>query len=465
MANMVNGSAYVPPSVIVNGQANIKGSTAYVNPATVALLVAQDAYPTGSVQTTTIGTAITLPNTSIVSGTITVTNLLNNQQLSVGTDYTTSGNTVTIEASEFPNGGTFEITYQYEDADYYQPMSWYALANVETYYGAGFNADGSVNNSVSAAANYAFQNGAENVIIQPFMQAGGTTGSSTAPSLESALNTLSERDDINLIVPIGCNSSQLQTIANSIENSNMAGNYRRGIFGLDAAASSSTTGDTSAAAAITTADVTQLAGLMNSDQIMVIGNLYATSTLGAQLPPSMYACAVAGLTESTPFYRTLTHKPVVGFALDRQYTQSQMNNLASNGITLITAINGQNLIRQALCSYQKVLLDWDYGAVLQYLNQSVKRLFENYIGKPCTQSLLNSAQGAITLFLENQVSANIILSYSDISVTYESGHPDTMLVSFQANWMASLNYVRINYGFNTVSGANTTAFTSTTTAQ
>jgi hypothetical protein len=112
-----------------------------------------------------------------------------------------------------------------------------------------------------------------------------------------------------------------------------------------------------------------------------------------------------------------------------------------------------------------VLLDWDYGAVLQYLNQSVKRLFENYIGKPCTQSLLNSAQGAITLFLENQVSANIILSYSDVSVTYENGHPDTMLVSFQANWMASLNYVRINYGFNTVSGANTTAFTSTTTAQ
>lgn len=121
-------------------------------------------------------------------------------------------------------------------------------------------------------------------------------------------------------------------------------------------------------------------------------------------------------------------------------------------MTVINARNGSNKIRQSLTTWQSSLLDWSYGGVYNYLKQSVKNLFDSYIGQPASSSIVLSIQATLTLFLEQQVQQGIINSYSNASVEVASSSPDTILVNFTATWQAPLNYIQVDFNFNTVTG-------------
>ena len=433
---------YVPPSVIVNGQVNAQGTTATVNPATCALLVNTNSLPVRTVTTSVVGSAITL--TGAIASTIVVTNAVTQAQLTSGTDYTVNGTQLTILSSSFPNGGTFTITYQFADNTYFQALAYNTSSAVETYYGTAFTTNGAVNNLISAAAVNCFNGGTNTLIIQPFFTGTAPTPLPTGtvlPDLEQGMQNLMDRSDVNIIVPVGCSQTQLSSIAAIVNAPGPDQTPKQAMFAVDTGSPTPT-------------ELEQFAQQLNSSQIMLIGNVTATSTAGASLPPSMYACTLAGLNETLPFYQTLTHQTVPGFALDRQYSNAQMNALASNAITIITALGGTNKVRQALCTLQgDQVIDWDYGTVLDYLYIQCKTLLEPYIGKPQTSGILNAADGTMQGFLNTLVSNNVLASYKNLTVSYSQTQMGTMLVSFDANWLSPINYIHVNFNFNANNGS------------
>ena len=457
---------YLPPSVIVNGSASAQGSTATVSPATCALLVNINSFPTASltiplsqVNTSTPSgyPTVTVPS-YYIQNTLVLTNMGTNVTLQQGTDYVvaTSPDNVIQFINTSPNlasGGPIQITYQYIDQTYFSPLAYTTSSAVEQYYGTAFTTNGAVNNLISAAAVNCFNGGTTTLIIQPFFT--GTlpsplpTGVTSVPTLSQAMQNLMQRDDVNIIVPVGCNQAQLTTIAGIVTAPTADEEPKQAMFAIDSGSP-------------TISQLTSFAQSLNSAQIMLIGNVTATSTAGASLPPSMYACTMAGLNETLPFYQTMTHQTVPGFALDRQYTPTQMNTLASNGITLITALGGVNKVRQSLCTLQaQTAIDWDYGTVLNYLYIQCKTLLDQYIGQPQTSGILNAADGTMQGFLNTLVSNSVLSDYKNLTVTYSTTQMGTMLVSFDAAWLSPINYIRVNFNFDALSGS-TQNFTSQT---
>lgn len=454
---------YLPPSVIVNGTVSSQGSTGTVSPATCALLVNTASFPTATLTlplSTVEGTdpgvqggTVTLP-AGYVASTLTITNTATNTQLQAGTDYTINGNTIQfLSTNNVTQGGPFTLTYQYVDQNYFSPLAYTTSSAVEQYYGTAFATNGAVNNLISAAAVNCFNGGTTTLIIQPFFT--GTvpsqlpTGVTSIPDLSQAMQNLMVRDDVNIIVPVGCTQTQLTTIAGIVTAPTADEEPKQAMFAIDSGSP-------------TISDLTAFAQSLNSAQIMLIGNVTATSTAGASVPPSMYACTLAGLNETLPFYQTMTHQTVPGFALDRQYTPAQMNTLASNGITIITALGGVNKVRQSLCTLQaQDAIDWDYGTVLNYLYIQCKTLLDQYIGKPQTTGILNAADGTMQGFLNTLVSNNVLADYKNLTVTYSTTQMGTMLVSFDAAWLSPINYIRVNFNFDALNG-NAQNFTSQT---
>ena len=431
--------SYQAPGVIVNGNPVITGSTAFVTPSTTALVCNITQLPQKS-QTVVIsnGSQITINAPQVVADTVTIT-LQGGSQLAEGTDYTVSGQTVSISDSSLANA-VATLSYQYQPASYYTPLKWFNFASVEAFYGQAFNSTGAVLNVPSAAAYYAFQNGAQSVCIVPvFTPSSGTGGQ----SLSDALSLLSQEDDIAVIVPCAFPSSSFATFTQAIQQGNQQGNMRRGIYGIDL-------GDE---AGETVQGMQTLAAGINSFEIMLIGNMQAFSTTGNPLPPYLYACAIAGINSRTDFYVTLINQTVGGFGQDSSLTPTAMNSLAGAGMTVVNARNGSNKIRQSLTTWQSSLLDWSYGGVYNYLKDSAKTLFDSYIGQSADSATVLSIQATLTLFLEQQEKQGIIKSYSDISVQIAPSSPDTVLVSFTATWQAPLNYIQISFDFNTVTGS------------
>lgn len=436
--------SYQAPGVIVNGNPVITGSTAFVTPSTTALVCNLTQLPQKS-ETVVIsnGSTIAISAPNLVSGTVTIS-LSSGTPLIEGTDFTVSGSTVTISDASLTNA-LATLSYQYVPVNFYSALKWFNFASVQSFYGPAFDSNGNVENVPSAAAYYAFNNGAQSVCIIPVYQpADATSGSSaaTGQTLATALSTLSQEDDIAVIVPCNFPSSDFATFTQAIQQGNQIGNMRRGIYGI-----SSNDSDAS-----TVEQMQTLAAGINSFEVMLIGNMEAFSTTGTSLPPYLYACAVAGVNSTVEFYTTLTNKTVGGFGQDVSLTPTAMNSLAGSGMTVINARNGSNKIRQSLTTWQSSLLDWSYGGVYNYLKDSVKSLFDSYVGQPATSSVVLSIQATLTLFLEQQVQQGIINSYSNASVQIAPSSPDTILVNFTATWQAPLNYIEVDFNFNTVTG-------------
>ena len=163
-------------------------------------------------------------------------------------------------------------------SNFWQPLAWTSNPGVQGEYGAPFNADGSVNSYVSLGAYYAFLGGANTVITQPYAASTLSTGT----SLSDALSQIQEYSAINIVVAMGLSSSQLAAVSGSIQASNNAGFYRRAILAIDSGTP-------------TLQDLQTAAASVDYYEVMLIGNTGATSTAGALLPPSCYACEMAGI--------------------------------------------------------------------------------------------------------------------------------------------------------------------------
>ena len=273
------------PGVTINGSVNIAGDTNYVSPKTVCLI----AKTNGDTPLTQMTKTVLIPATGSV--TTELPSNFSNVQVAQGgvtipaksTDndenWAVTGSTMTLTEGADLKQGVVTVSYSIPDPNYWLPLAWYSSLAVDNYYGSQFNSNGSLNNSLSLGAYYAFQGGATAVIIQPYSDGGNVT-------LSDALGNVQEMEGINILVPIGCNEAELETVEESLSASNSTGYRRRAIFALDNPSTSPTV-----------STFTDLASSLNDYEVMLLGNTKAVVSSGQAVPPSMYACVLAGMAE------------------------------------------------------------------------------------------------------------------------------------------------------------------------
>ena len=425
------------PGVTINGNVNIAGDGNYISPKTVCVLAKVNSNTTPMTQQNQQfaldapdNLTVTLPdNASNISITQSGTDIPSTSN--GATNWEVSGSSLTMYTGGVLKSGAVTVTYDLPDPQFWSPLAWYSSLAVDHYYGNQFNNNGSLNSALSLGAFYAFQGGATAVIVQPWSEGGSCT-------LSDALANIQEMEGINIVVPIGCSSTELQVVAQSLDGSNSSGYRRRAIFALDDPASTPTTIST----------YTDLASDLNNYEIMLLGNSGAVTSSGQSVPPSMYACVLAGMAEFYQFNQTLTHKAVNGFILDKTYTTPQIAQLLAGSVAVVASRGGGNRMIESVVTTQDRKLDFSFAGVDNYLADSLSDYYSNYIGELATDTAIMGIQGSTQLFLEKQQQNDIIKSYSEVSVTQDSLDPTQIDVAFTCTWLPPIYNIAVNYTFD-----------------
>ena len=329
-------------------------------------------------------------------------------------------------------------------SDFWNALAWTSNAGVQGEYGSPFASDGTVNSMVSLGAYYAFLGGANTVITQPYASSTLTTGL----SLSDALLQIQENSAINLVVAMGLSSSQLSAVSGSIQSSNNAGFYRRAILAIDEGSP-------------TVQDMQAAASTIDYYEVMLVGNTGATSTNGALLPPSCYACEMAGIAETLDFDATLTNQLLSGFALDSSLTRAQLSSLTGSGLCCVSSQFGGNRVIEARVTTQGTALDFNYAGVMNYISSELSAYYQNYIGAPLDSATLLSIKGQTLNLLNTLETQDAIAGYSDVTVSQNPSSPTQVFVNFTAQWMAPLYQIEVNFSFDTASQTASTQIAST----
>ena len=116
---------------------------------------------------------------------------------------------------------------------------------------------------------------------------------------------------------------------------------------------------------------------------------------------------------------------------------------------------------ESVVTTQDQSLDFSFAGVDNYLADSLSSYYDNYIGELATTTAIMGIQGSTQLFLQQQVSQNIIRSYSNVTVTQDSLVPTQIDVTFTCTWLPPIYNIAVNYTFDSNSQALQSNLTST----
>lgn len=435
---------YIPPSVIVQGEQNPGATTRFVIPSTVCLLGKINKYPVKNVSRVLgNGDTVTLDAKNLIQDSLKLTDYSGNV-LVKDTDYTqtvdATAKTLSITVTN-PDIKTQSIliAYQFVPDKFFEPLKWFTKNSINDYYGQPWNDDHSINSSLSAAAEFAFNNGATSLCIIPVFEKESESDTNPKQSLTDALEKLKLQDDIAIICPIGFDKDSLIQIRNHIDWCNNNKLERRGIFAIDGIAKT-----------YSVEDLINIEMSLDNKAVMFIPNTIASvfvsdSRSSIDLPGWLYAAAMSGLAISLPFYQSLTRMNLNGFYSVQPYLYEVKNMLAQSGGCVLEMANGNVKVRHSVVTYQKELLDWSYSGVYQYVTRAMRNLFDPYIGKPSSDATLLAIDSLAEQELSQMIDRGFIAAFDDLEVTRRNGSPDTIDVSFRYAWLAPVNWIYVNF--------------------
>lgn len=442
-------TAYIPPSVIVNGDATPGATTQFVIPSTVCIIGEIDRYPSKTVsRVLQNGATATISVENLIEDTVRLTDYSGNV-LVKDTDYTQAVDienktfSITITNPDIKTQAVM-IAYEWVPDDFFEPLKWFTKNSISEYYGHPWNDDHSINSPISAAAEMAFNNGATSLCILPVFEApvdknGKEKDNNPHQSLTNALEKLKLQDDVSIICPIGFDKDALVQVKNHIDWCNRNRLERRGIFSLDGLAKT-----------YSIEDLVNVQMSLDNEAVMFIPNtksyvFVSNSKSYIELPGWLYAAAVAGLAISQPFYQSLTRMNISGFYNVQPYLYEEKNMLAQSGGCVLEMANGYVKIRQSIVTKQGRSLDWSYSGTYQYVTRAMRTLFEPYIGKPSSDATVLSINSLAEDELSVMVQRGFIANFDDLEVARRSNSPDTIDVSFRYAWLQPINWVYVNF--------------------
>lgn len=418
----------------------------------------------------------------IITGTSTV--------LTAGTDYSftvtpdPSGNAALATTSVFrvntstniSDGQQVTITYNYADVTYYQPQIFTDPVSVINSYGqplltsAPVTANTSqIANPLSFAAQVAFGAGANQLITVATNPADGTfeqqliaAYAKVAASYDATIITPVFPDYLGSIASPSTAAQYAQLLAQDLDSAcNLAsdsGYPRLGFMGLPVDYSESSL------------PITTLATSINDERLVLaypeIVQVYNPVTRQTFSASGCYlAVALGAILSRLPVNTGLTGQTVPGFAgLTAAETQIMtpafMNTLAASGVTIVYQTRTQALkVRQGLTTNMSALnlreisLIRQSDALLVALQTGLDN--SSLIGSPITPNTVATVQGAVISILEQVITQNVIISYTNLTVqqqAFPGGDPTIINVSFQYSPAVPLNYIAVTFSINLANG-------------
>ena len=455
-----NFTEYVPPGVYWQQSATPISPQSAGLPNGVAIVGPGIGYRTFSEAITLTGTdPVALSKEGVDGSSIIVS--ANGTTYAVTTDYvvTTSGSgptTVTSIASNgegsITSGETVTVSYQYTDATYTIPTQISDAQTVQNLYGPAFDpTTGDLMSPLTLASNFAFANGAKNLVLV------ATTGTVTPSVLNTSIELLSTVDTVSIVVPlpVGLTSSgDIQSVDTDlsvfVDAQSDLSNFMIGILGYE-------NGPT--ANAINPISISSNSG----DERVVVAYpnsmTYYTNNTSNQIAGYYLAAAYAGTLAGNPVQRGLTRQRIVGFSgidpvVYSTMTTSQKNTWSAGGVAVSEIDRNGNLVVT-----REIPLVRAQDAMIDTILQTV--INAGIIGSPITANTSPTIAGLVNIVLASLKAAGVIENYTSISVTESTGDPTIMNVTFLYVPAYPLNYIAITFGIDTTTGS-TTATSGTT---
>lgn len=493
--------AYTPPGVTVTEYSEPVVNPLLAVPASVCLVGLAQGYQTKTDVVTLSGTtAVTLPSVP-TDATMTSESIISVMDANDpgnapdgyvdGDDYTFDDSAHTIardSGGDIPDGSTVYVTYTYTVSDYYYPIRMNSLADIEDRFGTAHDATGTaINSPLTYAAQVAFENGAQDLVLLPlFYSNSGTRQEPTSNQAASASTwasnfaALRDLNDINVIVPVVGQSqanvgdaSQLaiiQALQDHIKFMKSEQQYVMGVVGEDSSASNSVA---QKATLISHAETLsqRYGGELGESMIFVSPSKYTravpsvlggTITVGGQY----VAAGIAGMIAGRPVSSSLTRKSISGFESVADFrTKAEKNADAAAGLLVVEQRGQLVLVRHA------ITIDTTGGSAKREIGivrakhrviESVRDTLESQvIGQVVADGDAPLVvKTAVTNVLSELRSARDIVAFGDVQARVLTVDPTHVEVRFSYRPAFPINYVTVGFALDLTTG---TVATPTTT--
>lgn len=346
-------NAYVPPGVSVSEEVDPSISPILATSSTVALvglsegsIIKTDAVTLNAEEAVTlpgVETTAAMASNAIISVVDAInpaiSEALEGHKYAEGkTGFVFSNTAHTIKRgaeSVIPTGNTVYVTYVYTPASYFEPVLMNNLNEITNRFGSLYKEDGvTINSPLSYGASIAFENGVQEVILQPlfYNNAGvreipNSTKAAEASTWSNVFTNLRDITAVNILVPVVGQSQANVNDAAQLAILEAAQDHVKFMKGqqsdieLIAGEDSSTSSNSGQKATLRTHAITlagRYGGETAENTVLVNMSKWFRSTPaqeGSQIAVGgqYVACAVAGMLASRPVSSSLTRKSVAGF--------------------------------------------------------------------------------------------------------------------------------------------------------
>lgn len=409
----------------------------------------------------------TLAHAGINTSTLTVVNPNSLAPYALNTDYILelvggqAGQSTALYAIErvisghIDTGDFIQVSYQYTDASYYTPYTFYQYQDMVTAYGEPFNtATGTIQSGITLMGQFAFLNGAYQVVACAVESTNGV-GNATVGDYTNTLAQLADNDLIAVVVADSGAQPLHQFIQEHVDQQSASRYERRGIVALDG----SVTAVPSSQRIIDAQTIADSRIMMVCPATFVhySPELSTSVTLGGQY---MAAC-LAGITCANIFAMPLTRKTVAGWtAIGEQEQDGQKNLESSSGLCVIEKTRTQRIqVRHGLSTDPTSLLtrEWSITGAQDAMVYRLRDYLEsdNLIGQPIYPYTLINVKGSAEAALQTLVVEGIIVDYTGLTCRQLLTNPDVLEVSFQ--WLPPfpLNYIVVTFSVTLSTGTVT----------
>lgn len=356
-----------------------------------------------------------------------------------------TANVASQPTSGIASGDTVTLSYNYVDADYYEPTLLGDYNDITDKYGAPFDANGNINSKLSFAARFAFLNGANEIVAV-------ASADDTQVSIEAALAKLENEPDVSIVVIANGGSWVASSLFAHTSKMIGQGLYRFGVVGRDGTPS-----------LIDAATIRAASQGLNDESIRYvnISSPYLSNPItGAKLAVGgqFVAAALAGMYAGRDVQVPLTRKTVAGFVGINDVRRESEKALDSAAGLLVVEERGGGVIRvRHDITTSTASVNSREAPVVRAKYELARRMKDSLdagavgvvLPAAVAQSLVESIANSVLDGLMNEQAIN---GYSDVKARLLDGDPTTVELRFQYLPAYPINNINVVFTINTTTG-------------
>lgn len=357
-------------------------------------------------------------------------------------------------------GDSYYVSYKYRKASSGYDAKLFSDYDklVAEYGNYEVTASGFVKNSLSLGAEIAFKNGIQQIIC---VEAKGTSDAEFCDAIDKLKRTLPGVSNVNTVVPLSTSVAVGAYCANHVDtmSSYEMGKERMTYLGafMNQPLTKQPSGKDRTMGIIETCE-----GYNNERVVFVapgevvksIRDINTGKSYDRTLPGCYLAVAVASIGLKNDPAEPLTNKTITGFSyLPTSYMESELNLMAGAGACLLIQSGNNIIIRHGITTSvtevnsMEITLIQIKDYVIEACRTACGKL---YIGRKNTASAVSDVNYTITNILNQFISQEIIVGYSNLSVKRSTEDPRQIDVKFEIEAVYPLNYINISFGFSAV---------------